>query len=141
MPALICTISQVELLLTDDGSWLVRKNEHEADTEALRAQAALFWLPLLEQDYPAFRQQILAGLKPCSTNPPSVFASFPLQPFLLLGLMSQSSYWIERAVNWASFVAIDAEVKQQLLAVSIDKAISQRARHQAKRIFFVGQVK
>jgi hypothetical protein len=93
-------------------------------------------LPLLEQDYLVFQEQALKALQhsmPHHTT--EAWATFPMKDLVLLGLTA-STYWVEQALRWAPYVRQDEEIAKQLHCLMSATTLSQRVRHQAKRIFF-----
>ena len=117
-------------------NWIVKKDGYEADTLALQTRTALGWLPLLEQAYPVFRAQVVAGLQRHVPDSSETLATFPLKDLLRLALTSASAYWVELALAWAVYDSVDEEMRALFSALMVDKTLPQRVRHQAKRLLY-----
>jgi hypothetical protein len=124
-----------------DDQWMVQSGSHVCDTLALRARASLLWLPLLEQEYPALRAALLAGLAQAGLQPVEQrLATFPVQDLLALALTSGLSlYWADLALNWASHVGLAPDLIPLVRALALNPSIGQRIRHRAKRLYYTGK--
>lgn len=137
----IATSGSLSVYIGPNDQWTVQSGSHTCDTVRLRARASLLWLPLLEQDYPTFRQTVLTGLS--SIGPEQAahrWATFPVQELLLLALTSGVSlYWVNLALAWATEVGPGPEVLQEVRALVLDPSIPQPTRHRAKRLYYTGK--
>jgi hypothetical protein len=137
----IATIGTLDLYWREDDEWVVQKGSHVCDTVELRARISLLWLPLLEQEYPTFREAVLSGLS--SAGPEEAlrrWATFPEQELLLLGLTKGGSwYWVDLALSWAAQVGPGPAVLEQVQRLAEDQSVPQPLRHRAKRMYYLAK--
>lgn len=137
----IATSGALNIYIGPNDQWTVQSGSHTCDTAGLRARNSLLWLPLLEQDYPTFRQTVLTGLSLVGTEQATHrWTTFPVQELLLLALTSGVSlYWVNLALAWATEVGPGPEVLQQVRALALNPSIPQPTRHRAKRLYYTGK--
>lgn len=135
---LIYSINDIEVYLTGSDTWAIKRVAYEVDAHTLQAKqtAGWSWLPLLEQDYLVFQEQALKALQHSMPHRATeTWATFPVKDLVLFGLTA-SAYWIEQALRWAPYVKQDEKIAKQLRCLMSATNLSQRVRHQAKRILF-----
>ncbi len=62
-----------------------------------------------------------------------LFYNFPIKDVLKTALLSESEYWVDKALNQIVFLKLQG-FKEELNSVEHDKRFSQRIRHLAKKI-------
>ena len=62
-----------------------------------------------------------------------LFYDFPIKDVLKTALLSESEYWVDKALNQIVFLKLQG-FKEELNSVEHDKRFSQRIRHLAKKI-------
>lgn len=139
--AFIASFGALNVYCGPDKQWTVQSGPHACDTTGLRTQDSLLWLPLLEQEYPAVRAALLAGLAQGGLQPVEQYiATFPVQDLLMLALTSAASlYWIDLALNWASHVGLAPDLIPVVQALALNPVIGQPTRHRAKRLYYTGK--
>jgi hypothetical protein len=137
----IANFGELDVYCGPNEQWTVQSGTHTCDTAELRAQASLLWLPLLEHDYLAVRTALLAGLAQAGRQPVEQWmATFPVQDLLALALTSDASlYWIDLALNWASYVGLAPDLIPVVRALALNTSIGQPTRHRAKRLYYTGK--
>ncbi|WP_324680663.1 hypothetical protein [Hymenobacter sp. GOD-10R] len=137
----IATQGALEVYVGEADQWVVQRGSQVCDTNKLRARASLLWLPLLEQDYPTFRQKVFRGLSSASPELAARrWAAFPVQELLSLALTASGSwYWVDLALAWAADVELGPQVQMQVQALAFDPSIPQPTRHRAKRLYYTGK--
>jgi hypothetical protein len=137
----VATFGHHEVYVGERTDWAVKSGAHWCDTPALQAQASLLWLPLLKHDYPTVRAALVTGLTQAS--PEQVvdrLTTFPVEHLLRLALTSGSSgYWVNLALEWASQVELDPDVRRAVRTLALDPLVPQPTRHRAKRLYYTGK--
>ncbi|WP_248961885.1 hypothetical protein [Sphaerisporangium perillae] len=113
-------------LITENGSWLVTSNEHGA--LPLSFHTAVWLLPLLERS----RETVEAEVESLRTEDTPDFAQV-VRVIIEMELTALAPYWVTLAVDWIRVEEVPL-FEDLLIALQQHRHISQRARHQAKRL-------
>lgn len=116
--------------LTDKGLW-ARSTESCAQTVSDETMC-VFLLPMLEDPPEVVRGKITEGLKLYGLSEEFVDI-FPFEKVVMTGLKSQSEYWSDLALKWASFVPRPNNL-EAVLEVLSKTGETQKIRHMARKI-------
>ncbi|WP_433436211.1 hypothetical protein [Nonomuraea sp. CA-141351] len=113
-------------LITENGSWLVRSTER--GTLPLSFDTAVWLLPLLERS----RESVEAEVTVHRAEDTPDFAQV-VRVIIEMELTALAPYWVSLAVDWIRVEEVPV-FEELLVALQQHRDISQRTRHQAKRL-------